>query len=133
MKRIIKIFIGILLLVLMSIIYMDNNDRQYDNKLRNRIIKNTGIKNIEYINYYDDYYVVIDKDNLYLYDNEYKEILKVDRIIIYKNDNDYDIIYKDGKLMYFDDILKDNKLIYRYYNIYNYELIDEVLVGGVYD
>ena len=112
---------------------MDNNDRQYDNKLRNRIIKNTGIKNIEYINYYDDYYVVIDKDNLYLYDNEYKEILKVDRIIIYKNDNDYDIIYKDGKLMYFDDILKDNKLIYRYYNIYNYELIDEVLVGGVYD
>ena len=46
------------------------------------------------------------------------------------NDNNYDIIYSNGSFMYFDNYMKDDKLVYRYYNIYDYTLIKEVLVGG---
>lgn len=109
---------------------MDYKDSNYSNKLKNKIIDNTNIKNIEYINYYDNNYIVMDKDYLYVFDKKYKEISKEDKILIYKNNNNYDIIYKDGKFMYFSDIIKKDKLIYRYYDLYNYKLIKEVFVGG---
>ncbi len=112
---------------------MDYNDRYYMDKLVNKITNNTDIKTIDYVNYYDNYYIVIDDNYLYLLDDKYSEILKEDRILLYENSNNYDIIYKDGKFMYFTSILKDNKLIYRYYNLYDYELLDEVLVGGTDD
>ena len=31
--------------------------------------------------------------------------------------------------MYFNDISKNNKLIYEYYDIYNYKLIKSITVG----
>ena len=112
---------------------MNYNDNHYSSKLKNKISDKTKISGIKYINCYDGYYIVMDDNYIYLYDDKYHELLKEDRILMHKNTNNYDIIYKDGKLMYFKDYLKDDKLIYRYYNLYNYELIDEVLVGGSND
>ena len=130
MKKIIKIFLGILLLLLFLILYMDVDDSKYQNSLENKIKENTDVKVIKYANYYDKYYIVMDNVNLYLFDNQYKELLREDKVTLYENKNNYDIIYKDGKFMYFDDTLEDDKLTYRYYDIHTYELLNEVLVGG---
>ena len=112
---------------------MTHNDNNYLNKLKNKIISNVKLKGINYINCYDNYYIVLDDEYLYLYDKEYHEILKEDIILMHENTNNYDIIYKDGTFMYLGSTKKDNKLLYQYYSIYNYELLDEVLVGGYDD
>ena len=125
MKRVIKIFIGLLIIAFLLIIYMDHNDKAYINKLKNK----TDIKEINYINYYNNYYIVTDDNYIYLLDNKYKELLREDIILIHKNTNNYDIIY-DSKFMYLNSKIKDNTLIYQYYDIHSYELIKEVLVGG---
>ena len=130
MKKIIKVFICTLLVIFGFVLFMNHNDEYYINKLKKNIIDNTELKEISYINYYDGYYIVMDNSFLYLYDNEYKELLSEDQILIHENSNNYDIIYKDNKFIYFSDKIEDNQLIYQYYNLYNYELIDEVLVGG---
>lgn len=130
MKKMIKIFIGLLIILFLCIFYMDYSDRHYQNKLEKKIMKHTELKKINYINYYDDYYIVLDDNYLYLFDKKYKELLKEDVLLVYKNKNNYDIIYKDGKFMYLSDTIEKKKLVYRYYDIHSYELIDEVFVRG---
>lgn len=130
MKKVIKTFIGLLIFIFVLILYIDNNDKNYQNELTDKIINNTDIKDIEYINNYDDYYIVMNKDNLYLFNNEYDEIFKIDCILIHENKKKYDIIYKDGTLMYMNDYYNGKQLVYEYYNLYTYELIKRVFVGG---
>ena len=129
MKRVFVIVIGsiiVLSIILISIVI--NNDKRYINKLKSNIINNTEIKSIKYINKYDDYYIVMDNKKLYLITGSYNTLLEVDRILIHENNKNYDIIYKDERLMYFSDLCKKNKLKYRYYDLYTYELIDEVVI-----
>lgn len=129
MKRVFVIVIGSI--IVLSIIFISiviNNDKRYINKLKSNIINNTGIKSIKYINKYDDYYIVMDNKKLYLITGDYNTLLEVDRILIHENNKNYDIIYKDERLMYFSDLSKKNKLKYRYYDLYTYELIDEVVI-----
>ena len=129
MKRVFVIVIGsiiVLSIILISIVI--NNDKRYINKLKSNIINNTEIKSIKYINKYDNYYIVMDNKKLYLITGDYNTLLEVDRILIHENNKSYDIIYKDERLMYFSDLSKKNKLKYRYYDLYTYELIDEVVI-----
>ena len=123
----------ILLIILILIICMDYNDKKSTNKIINSIYKHTDINGIKYINRYDDYYIVLDNKKLYLINRDYDIIIEKEVSSLYDNKNNYDIIYKDEELMYFNDYIKDNKLVYEYYNIYNYKLIDRVFVGGNYD
>ena len=116
----------VLSIILISIVI--NNDKRYINKLKSNIINNTEIKSIKYINKYDNYYIVMDNKKLYLITGDYNTLLEVDRILIHENNKNYDIIYKDERLMYFSDLSKKNKLKYRYYDLYTYELIDEVVI-----
>ena len=132
MKQLIKIFIGILVIIFILILYMDYNDKKYNGKLKDEIIDNTDIKEIKYINYYDSYYIVMDLDYLYVFDNKYVELLKIDRILIHENKKKYDMIFRDGIVMYINDYYKDKKLVYEYYDLYSYDKISEVLVGGTY-
>ena len=129
MKRVFVIVIGSI--IVLSIIFISiviNNDKRYINKLKSNIINNTEIKSIKYINKYDNYYIVMDNKKLYLITGDYNTLLEVDRILIHENNKNYDIIYKDERLMYFSDLSKKNKLKYRYYDLYTYELIDEVVI-----
>ena len=101
-----------------------------DNKYNERIISKTMIDSVIYYNKYDKYFIVMDNKYLYLLDNKYREIFKVDKIKIYDNINNYDIIYKNDLFMYMKDYYKNDQLIYEYYDLYTYELIDKVVLGG---
>ncbi len=118
---------GFLFFLMLIIIW--NNNRYEDKMIENVSIK-CNIEDIKYINKYNDCYIVIDDNSLYLIDSNYKIISEMDKNLLYENTKNYDIIYRNGKLLYSDDIYKDGNLIYRYYDIYSYEMIDEILIGG---
>ena len=121
---------AVLVIAFILISYMLFNDKKYHNELVKTITENTDISVVDYINKYDNYYIVLDHKYLYLIDSNFVEILEIDRELLNENSYGYDIIYKDDKLMYFHDYYKDKKLVYEYYDIYTYELIDRVFVGG---
>lgn len=123
------IIVSIILLVAIFMGIRLYNNYRYINKLKSNITNNTNIYNIEYINIYNNYYIVLDSNNLYLITNKYNILLTIDRVLLHSNTNNYDIIYRNDKFMYVNDLSKMNKLRYRYYDIYTYKLIDEVVVG----
>jgi len=130
MKKVVTIFILLILFLFCSkwiIVYIDKNNI---NDIENSIIKNTIIKNIEYINKYDNYYIVMDSDYLYLINSKYEIVLEIDNDKIYKNKNDYELVYRNNTIMYMENYKNKKGLFFKYYDIYSYELIDEVLIGG---
>ena len=129
MKKLIKGFLVGLVIIFLLILFIDYNDDNGNKKVIKEIIKNTSAKKVNYFNTYGDYYIVLDDDNLYVFDLEYTELLKIDKILIHENDKKYDIIF-DEKPKYMNDYYKDGKLYYEYYDLYSYEKINEVLVGG---
>ena len=130
MKKIIKIFIGIIILIFILILGMvRNNDKNY-NKMIKEIENNTLVKEVVYVNKYNNYFIVEDNEYLYLINDKYEIISEIDINLLYKNSKNYDIIYRDERFMYMKDSYKDGKLYYQYYDIYNYSLIDEIMVGG---
>ena len=130
MKKVILLIITIVIIIFIAIILIVHNDKQYNTSLYNKIDKNTSIPNIAYVNYYDNYYIALNNEYLYILDNKYKEILKIDNILIADNKHNYDIIYKDDKVMYSNEYFKDNKLYYEYYDLYSYKLINKTVIGG---
>ncbi len=130
MKKIIKIFIGIIILIFILILGMVRNNNKNYNKMIKEIENNTLVKEVEYINKYNNYFIVEDNEYLYLINDKYEIISEIDINLLYKNSKNYDIIYKDERFMYMEDNYKDGKLYYKYYDIYNYSLIDEIMVGG---
>lgn len=130
MKKIIICFISILLVIFMAILYMTVDDSRYNDKIINNILKNTSVKKVNYLKKYNNYYIVMDKEYIYVFDLKYNEILSKDVMLIHGNDNNYDIIYKDDKLMYFNDYMKNDVLVYEYYDIDTYKLISRQYIGG---
>lgn len=130
MKRIVKIFVSIIIFLFIMIMFMIGNDNRYYDKIKKIIEEECKIDNIIYINKYNDYYIVKDKEYLYLINSEYRIISEIDNNLLYENKENYDIIYDDEVFMYMDDEYIDDGVIYRYYDIYSYELINEIKVGG---
>lgn len=128
MKKVIIVFIGIILLLFISRYTMVLIDYRYNNSLEKEILNNTDLNNIKYINKYDNYYLVKDNNNLYLFNLEYEEILRVNLDIVYNNIENYDIVYREQRIMYMDNYMNEEGIIYKYYDIYTYEMIDEVIV-----
>lgn len=129
MKKFVMIFILSVIILFILIMMILGNDNYNDDKMISLIEKKCRIDNISYINRYNDYYIVRDKESLYLINDKYKIISEIDNDLLYENRGNYDIIYDDGIFMYFDDKLLDGRLIYSYYDIYSYELIKEIKVG----
>lgn len=126
MKKVIKIFIIIVILLFIMIISVIGIDNRDNKKLINDISSNTQIDNIKYINRYGEYYIVLNDKYLYAINKEYKAISELDKILLYENKNNYDIIYDNELFMYMEEVNN----IYKYYDIYSYELIREVDMGG---
>ena len=133
MKKLVICFLSILLIIFIAISYMVHNNDYNVSKIKRKIEKNTEIRDISYLNEYDNYYLVMDNDYLYVIDKEYKIILKKEQYLLYENKKNYDIIYKDDTLMYMNNYIKKDNLICEYYDIFTYELIKRVIVGGSYE
>lgn len=133
MKRIIIWFISILLILFFAILCMTINDDRYNDKIIKNVLKNTSVKRVNYLNKYDNYYIVMDKEYVYVFDLKYNEILSKDIMLIHSNDKKYDIIYKDNELLYFNDYINKDVLVYEYYDIDTYKLVDKKYIGGNLD
>jgi len=122
------IFIGIILLLFISKWIIVLVDSGYVNSLEKEILNNTDVENIEYVSKYDNHYLVKDKKYLYLFNSKYEEIISISLSKIYNNSENYDIVYRDKTIMYMDNYMNKEGIIYKYYDIYTYELLDEVKV-----
>lgn len=131
MKKLVGIFILVILVIFISMNVMIYIDNRYILELEDRVKKNTDIKDIVYVNEYDKYYIVMDNKNLYLFNSDYIEINRIDIGKVYLNKKDYDIVYRDNMIMYMDSYKnKDKNVVFRYYDIYTDELLEELVVGG---
>ena len=108
--------------------YMVYIDNRGNNKLDKLIVEKTKIKHFNYVNKYDDYYIVLTDNYLYLYDSKFLELLKIDTTLIHQNDENYDIIYSNKKVMYFHDYINKGHNVFEYYDLYTYELINKVVL-----
>lgn len=130
MKKVVISFISIMIVIFIMILYMVSSDNKNSLSLELVLKDKIDISEINYLNKYNDYYLVEDSNYLYLIDKEYKIISKLEIELIHKNINNYAIIYEDDKIYYLNDYIDDDKIVYEYYDIYSYEMIKQVLVGG---
>lgn len=129
MKKVIITFISLLVMIFIFVMFTVNKNDKYNNDMVSYIKKNiTSLESINYINKYDNYYIVKDNLNVMVIDNDMNIVLSEKLSNIYSSYDD--IVYRLNKLMYIEKIVEDNKVTYNYYDIYNHEEIDSIVVEG---
>lgn len=128
MKRIIIIFLSITFILLILLLYITNDN--YYNNISKSIKDNYANINLYYVNKYNDYYIFLSDENYGVLDGEYNEIMLISKSLVHDNTNNYDVIYKDNKLMYQEEVLDKDKLMINYYDIYTYQLDKTITMGG---
>ena len=126
MKKFVIIIVSILIIILLSIVYLGSNVNKYNSNLNKLIKDNYHVDNkLINVNKYDGYYILTTSANIIVLNSKYKEILKED-ISKIKESNNMSIIYKNNSLMYLEKEKSKDKVIYKYYNPSNLELIKEI-------
>ena len=128
MKRIIIIFLSITFILLILLLYITNDN--YYNNISKSIKDNYANINLYYVNKYNDYYIFLSDENYGVLDGEYNEIMLISKSLVHDNTNNYDVIYKDNKLIYQEEVLDKDKLMIYYYDIYTYQLDKTITMGG---
>lgn len=128
MKRIIIIFLSITFILLILLLYITNDN--YYNNISKSIKDNYANINLYYVNKYNDYYIFLSDENYGVLDGEYNEISIISKSLVHDNTNNYDVIYKDNKLIYQEEVLDKDKLMINYYDIYTYQLDKTITIGG---
>jgi len=127
--RTIIIIIIVAALIFITLVSINNKNNKYLNKITKDIKENYEVKEeITYSNKYGNYYIFTTNKKVIVLNKEYEEILKEDIDILDDNKNNFDLIYKNNKLMYEETILKKEKLTYKYYDATNNELIKETIM-----
>lgn len=127
-KSVFILLMVFIVLILGIYIYPSIKNDNYQKRLISDIYKNTGIKNIEYLNKDNNYYVVKDRDKVIVLDLNYEEVYSIDKSKL--KDNDLDLVYRRNNLYYEEKIRDGDNLTYNFYNIDNNELAYQVLLGG---
>lgn len=127
MKRIIIIFLSITFILLILLLYITNDN--YYNNISKSIKDNYANINLYYVNKYNDYYIFLSDENYGVLDGEYNEIMLISKSLVHDNTNNYDVIYKDNKLIYQEEVLDKDKLKINYYDIYTYQLDKTITMG----
>lgn len=131
MKKIITVFIIMVLVVFFLILFLVFNNNKYTNEIEKEIKDNYEIKDkINYLNKSNLYYIIVTNKNLIVLDNKYQEVFVEEVTKIKELDKEYEIVYRLNKVMYEVKKISGNKIIYKYYDIYTNELIDTVEIGG---
>ena len=137
-KKHIRSIRNIILTILLALIiffglvyYITSRSDNYQRKLIKEIKNNYKIsEEIVLINKFDNNYIIITDENVIVLNKKYEELTKESLSKLATNPNQYRLIYKNNKLMYEETILKKNKVTYKYYDAYKYELIDEIVLEG---
>ena len=132
MKHILKILFLLLIISITIILILSNinkNNNKYLDNITKNIKENYNIKEkITYSNLYGNYYIFTTKTKVIVLNKEYEEIKKFNIDILSNNKNNYQLIYKNNKLMFEETNIKDDKLIYKYYDATNGEFIKETIM-----
>ena len=131
MKKIIIIFICLAVFLFGSVIYIVNRNNNYLNNILEDIKNNSEIKeDIIYYNKYNNYYIVLTKNNIIVLDKDYKEVYNNSTEKFQDKTSEYEIIYKTDIPMYEETRKEGNTIKYIYYDIYTLENIDEIEIEG---
>lgn len=129
MKKVIKvilIIITIVVIYLLVLFYINNRNHKYLDNISKDIKKHYKIEEkITYSNIYGNYYIFTTDTKVIVLNKEYEEVLENEINILAENKKNYELIYKNSKLMFEETILKKDKLIYKYYDATSYKLIKE--------
>lgn len=132
MKKTLKILIIpfiIILCVSIYIIYLISHNQKYLDSIANCIKRNYDInEEITYTNKYTNYYIFTTKDRVIVINNEFLEVLNESIAIIKPKPDNQDLIYKTNKLMFEETIVKNDELIYRYYDATTGNFIKETVL-----
>lgn len=127
-KSVFILLMVFIVLILGIYIYPSIKNDNYQKRLISGIYKNTDIKDIEYLNKDNNYYVVKDRDKVIVLDLNYEEVYSIDKSKL--KDNDLNLVYRRNNLYYEEKIRDGDNLTYNFYNIDNNELAYQVLLGG---
>ena len=127
-KSVFILLMVFIVLILGIYIYPSIKNDNYQKRLISDIYKNTDIKDIEYLNKDNNYYVVKERDKVIVLDLNYEEVYSIDKSKL--KDNDLDLVYRRNNLYYEEKIRDGDNLTYNFYNIDNNELAYQVLLGG---
>ena len=127
-KSVFILLMVFIVLILGIYIYPSIKNDNYQKRLISDIYRNTDIKDIEYLNKDNNYYVVKDRDKVIVLDLNYEEVYSIDKSKL--KDNDLDLVYRRNNLYYEEKIRDGDNLTYNFYNIDNNELAYQVLLGG---
>ena len=131
MKKIIIIFICLVVFLFGSVIYIVNRNNNYLNNILEDIKNNSEIKeDIVYYNKYNNYYIVLTNDNIIVLDKDYKEVYNNSTEKFQDKTSEYEIIYKIDIPMYEEVKKEGNTIKYIYYDIYILDVLDEIEIEG---
>ena len=131
MKKIIIVFILIVLISFTCVFYTVSKNNKYTSSIE-KIIKekNSLQEDIKYLNKSNFYYIIETNTLLILLDDNYNEVQKINTSELYNLDKPYEIVYRLNKMMYEKKEVLSTKIIYTYYDIYTGKVIEIVNVGG---
>lgn len=129
MKKLIVMFISVLLILFFFIKVTVSSNYKYDNSIIEDIKENYELdSNIIYLNKFANYYIVKTSSQVLVLDNMYNLIFQDDVLNLFSCD--YDMVYRINKLMYVSSNVKGSSVIYNFYDVYTFDKIDEIILEG---
>ena len=129
MKKVLRSILILAIILITGILYISyitNHNQDELDDITKSIQENYSIKDkITYTNRYGNYYIFTTASNVYVLNNEYKEIYQENLSHLAKNQENLAIIYKTNKLMYEKTIRKKDKITYEYYDALTGNLVKE--------
>lgn len=127
-KILIIILIIIIILPIGIIIHPVIKNNKYQDRLLDNIYENTSIKNIEYLNKDNNYYIIKNKDKVIVLDLNYEEIYSINTNELI--DSNLDLTYIRNNLYYKERKKENNKLVYKYFDVKTNEEVYTTTLGG---
>ena len=128
-KKVIILLIIILLVaisIFLTILIPPIKDKNYKNNLLDNIYKNTKLEDINYLNKYNNYYIIKIDNKVVVLDLNYEEVYSKEIV----RESDLPLVYRRNNLYYEEKIRKKNSLKYNYYSTDDESLVFSSTVGG---
>lgn len=127
-KYLIFILILIIIIPLFLIIYPITKNNKYQKDLIEDIYNNTNIKEINYLNKDNNYYIIKTKDKVIVLDLNYEEVYNMDLSLL--QSSNLELVYRRNNLYYEEKIREGKKITYQFYDTKTNDFIYETSLGG---